>query len=256
MSSQNELAIEKEVLQAARELVKETAVSFTMDQLAAKAGVSRATIYRQLGGKKAILKRLADEHGLDDLDQPDAASRILRAARTLFAEQGLMSPTMEQIAEAANVGVATVYRHFGDKTGLLRAFLHAFHPQLPITDNELSGDLRTDLTQLVAMMMQFIVEHQDMMLHSFSNAQEWREHLMELRPFQERSLSRVTNFLQEQMDAGQLRPGNAQQAAAALVGMILAYSIILPTYYKLPTPNPQATAEFIASLFLDGLKQP
>ena len=255
MSSQSELD-EKQVLDAARELAEETAVSFTMDQLAAKAGVSRATIYRQLGGKKAILKRLADEHGLDELDQPDAPSRILRAARALFAQQGLMTPTMEQIADEANVGVATVYRHFGDKTGLLRAFLQAFHPRLPVTEHELTGDLRHDLAQLVETMIRFILEHQDMVQHSFSNAREWRDELMDLRPFQERSLSRVAAFLQAQMASGQLRASDPQQAATALTGMILSFGLIMPIYYKLPNPEPQATAVFITDLFLNGLKQP
>jgi AcrR family transcriptional regulator len=256
MSSQNRFEIEKQVLQTARELVEETAVSFTMDQLAAKAGLSRATIYRQIGGKKAILQRLADEHGLEELPQPDVPSRILQAARTLFGEHGLVAPTMEQIAAEANVGVATVYRHFGDKTGLLRGFLQAFNPRLPVEKDDMSGDLATDLAQLVETMIQFILEHQDMVRLSFSNAREWQEHLVGLRPFQERSLNRVATFLQNQMDAGQLRPSDSQQAAAALLGMILSFSLIMPTYYKLPDPVPQETAVFITNLFLNGLKQP
>ena len=256
MSSQSELALEKEVLQAARELVEETAVAFTMDQLAAKAGVSRATIYRQLGGKKAILKRLADEHGLNELDQPDAPSRILQAARQLFAEQGMLAPTMEQVAAAANVGVATVYRHFGDKISLIRAFLQAHHPHLPVQQAELSGDLRQDLVQLVETMVRFIVANQDMARLSFSNAREWRDQLMHLRPFQERTLNRVATFLQSQVDAGQLRHTDTQQAATALLGMILSFGLIMPTFYNLPNPEPRETAVFITNLFLDGLKRP
>lgn len=243
------------VLQMARELVKETAVSFTMDQLAAKTGLSRATIYRQMGGKKAILKRLSEEHGLEELDQPDVPSRILQAARTLFGEQGLMAPTMEQIAAEANVGVATVYRHFGDKTGLLRRFLQAFHPRLPIEQDDVSGDLVTDLTRLVEMMIRFILENQDMVRLSFSNGREWRDQLLDLRPFQKRSLVRVANFLQSQMDAGQLQPIDSRQAAIALLGMILSFSLIMPTYYNLPNPEPQETAVFITNLFLNGLKK-
>ena len=256
MSSRNDLAVEKVVLRAARELVEATAVPFTMDQLAAKAGVSRATIYRQLGGKKALLKRLADEHGLDDLDQPDAPSRILQAARQLFAKEGILTPTMEQIAAAASVGVATVYRHFGDKYGLIRAFLQSAHPHLPLEQADMSGNLRQDLVRLVETMVQFIVENQDMARLSFSNAREWRDQLVNLRPFQERTLSRITTFLQSQIDAGQLRPCDPQQAATALLGMILSFGLIMPTFYNLPNPEPQETAVFITNLFLDGLKQP
>ena len=255
MSSHSDLATEIQILQAARALAEETAASFTMDQLAAQTGLSRATIYRQMGGKKAILKRLAAEHGLDDLHQPDVPSRILQAARKLFGEQGLMAPTMEQIAAEANVGVATVYRHFGDKTGLLRSFMQTFHPRLPTEPEDTSGDLATDLAQLVKTMIEFVLEHRDMVQLSFSNAREWRDELMGLRPFQERSLNRVANFLHSQMDAGQLRSIEPQQAATALLGMILAFSLIMPTYYKLPDPAPQETAVFITHLFLNGLKK-
>ncbi|MBK7897440.1 MAG: TetR/AcrR family transcriptional regulator [Candidatus Promineifilaceae bacterium] len=256
MPSQYDQEIEIQVLNAARELVEETAVPFTMDQLAAKAGISRATLYRQLGGKKAILKRLADEHGLDELNQPDIPSRILQAARTLFAQQGLMAPTMEQIAAEANVGVATVYRHFGDRTGLLRRFFQAYEPHLPVTEAEMSGDLATNLTKLVAALIQFILENQDIIQHSFSNALEWRDEMIGLRPFHQRSLSRVATFLQSQMDAGKLRPIEPQKAAAALLGMILSFSLVIPIYYKTANPEPQETAVFITNLFLDGLKQP
>lgn len=255
MSSQSSLETEKQILQAARLLAEETAASFTMDQLATKAGLSRATIYRQIGGKKAILKRLATKHGLDDLHQPDVPSRILQAARKLFGEQGLMAPTMEQIAAEANVGVATVYRHFGDKTGLLRRFLQTFHPRLPLEQEEMSGDLVTDLARLVETMIRFILENQDMVQLSFSNAREWRDQLMDLRPFQERSLVRVANFLQSQMENGQLRSIDPRQAATALMGMILSFSLIMPTYYNMSNPEPQETAVFITNLFLDGLKQ-
>ena len=255
MPSQNTSATRTQILQAAQQLAQETAVAFTMDDLASQTGLSRATIYRQVGSKKALLKLLAQEHGLPDLDQPDARSRILQAARTLFGQQGFVSPTMEQIAAEAGVGVATIYRHFGDKATLLKAFLQTYQPRLPTTNRQLSGDLTTDLTQLVNSMIRFILQNQDMVRLSFSNAHEWREQLTEARPFQERSLNRVANFLQSQIDTGQLRPFDPYQAAIALLGMILSFSLIMPTYYQLPDPEPQETAVFIVQLFLDGLRQ-
>ena len=91
---------------------------------------------------------------------------------------------------------------------------------------------------------------------SFSNAREWRDQLMDLRPFQERTLNRVATFLQSQVDAGQLRHTDPHQAATALLGMILSFGLIMPTFYKLPNPEPRETAVFITNLFLDGLKQP
>jgi AcrR family transcriptional regulator len=45
--------------------------------------------------------------------------QILRAAADLIMEQGLAT-TMELIARRARVGIATLYRHFPDRTALLR----------------------------------------------------------------------------------------------------------------------------------------
>lgn len=46
--------------------------------------------------------------------------KILAAAATVFAERGL-DATLDDIAEAADVGVATVYRRFPDKDSLVAA---------------------------------------------------------------------------------------------------------------------------------------
>jgi AcrR family transcriptional regulator len=51
------------------------------------------------------------------------ASRIVDAARTLFAGQGYSSTTIEQIADHADVAIETVYSRFKNKPGLLSAVL-------------------------------------------------------------------------------------------------------------------------------------
>ena len=50
--------------------------------------------------------------------------RILEAASQVFAERGL-AVTMDDIAEAAGVGVGTVYRRFPDKSDLIDAIFEA-----------------------------------------------------------------------------------------------------------------------------------
>ncbi|MEV5427738.1 helix-turn-helix domain-containing protein [Streptomyces sp. NPDC052701] len=65
-----------------------------------------------------------------DADEPclraDAArnrARLLEAAARLVAERGAAGVTMEAVAAAACVGKGTVFRRFGDRTGLLTALL-------------------------------------------------------------------------------------------------------------------------------------
>lgn len=65
--------------------------------------------------------------GRDDAPlRADAArnrARLLEAAARLVEEQGVAKLTMEGVATAAAVGKGTVFRRFGDRTGLLMALL-------------------------------------------------------------------------------------------------------------------------------------
>ncbi|POX46410.1 TetR family transcriptional regulator [Streptomyces sp. Ru71] len=64
--------------------------------------------------------------GDDPCLRADAArnrAKLLDAATRLIAEHGAAGVTMEAVAAAANVGKGTVFRRFGDRTGLLTALL-------------------------------------------------------------------------------------------------------------------------------------
>jgi AcrR family transcriptional regulator len=59
-------------------------------------------------------------------ERADAARnriRVLAAAETLFAQHGVDTVTMDDVAAAAGVGKGTLYRRFGDKGGLAMALL-------------------------------------------------------------------------------------------------------------------------------------
>src|SRR4051794_813106 len=60
------------------------------------------------------------------VERADAArnrKRVLDAAATLFAERGVDAVTMDDVVAAAGVGKGTLYRRFGDKSGLAAALL-------------------------------------------------------------------------------------------------------------------------------------
>jgi AcrR family transcriptional regulator len=59
-------------------------------------------------------------------ERADAArnrATILVAAERLVGERGAGTVTMDQVACAAGVGKGTLFRHFGDRCGLMRALL-------------------------------------------------------------------------------------------------------------------------------------
>jgi AcrR family transcriptional regulator len=49
--------------------------------------------------------------------------KVLAAAERLFAELGPCSVSMDAVAAAAGVGKGTLFRHFGDRAGLVQAVL-------------------------------------------------------------------------------------------------------------------------------------
>ncbi|WP_328492506.1 TetR/AcrR family transcriptional regulator [Streptomyces sp. NBC_00414] len=57
-------------------------------------------------------------------------ARLLEAATRLVEEHGAAGVTMEAVAAAASVGKGTVFRRFGDRTGLLMALLDHSAKQL------------------------------------------------------------------------------------------------------------------------------
>ncbi|MQY17612.1 TetR/AcrR family transcriptional regulator [Nocardia macrotermitis] len=65
---------------------------------------------------EGLLGTLVD--GLSRLDP--TSRRIVTAARICFTDNGFGETTMQRIADAAGVGVATVYRRFGHKQHLVR----------------------------------------------------------------------------------------------------------------------------------------
>lgn len=48
---------------------------------------------------------------------------LLRAARQIMVSEGLDAVRLDRVAAAAGVGIGTVYRHFGDRSGLANAML-------------------------------------------------------------------------------------------------------------------------------------
>ena len=61
-------------------------------------------------------------------ERADAARNrvaVLDAAARLFAERGVEAVSMDQVAAAAGVGKGTLFRRFGDKSGLAAALLDA-----------------------------------------------------------------------------------------------------------------------------------
>ncbi|MCF8590054.1 TetR/AcrR family transcriptional regulator [Gordonia liuliyuniae] len=73
-------------------------------------------------------------------ERADAARNrrlLLAAAQTLIDDNGAAAVTMDAVARAAGVGKGTVFRRFGNRTGLMRALLD--HSESDLQQAMLSG---------------------------------------------------------------------------------------------------------------------
>lgn len=244
------------IFDAAEALLRESGDGFTMEQLVSQTNLSRATIYRRVGTKEALLKRLAEERG-SEISAPSSRTRILRAVRAAVAQHGLVKTTMEDIAAAAGVGVATLYRQFGDKDRLLRAFVEEVSPRAIVHEMALhpTEDLRADLTAIADLLLPFLYANRDM-VHLFLTANTAEQtYLQHVRSGPHRLQDRLTEYFALQIAAGRVRTfAQPQELALAFFGMLLSFTLIGPRYYERPLVDPQHVSRLIVQIFVDGLQ--
>lgn len=112
---------EQAILAAAREVLLRDPAA-TVADLADAAGVSRATLYRLFGSREALLEALELE--------PAASTRqrVLEAALELVGREGLARLSMDDVAAAAGVSRASLYRLFPGKAALFHELVRVYSP--------------------------------------------------------------------------------------------------------------------------------
>jgi AcrR family transcriptional regulator len=100
----------------------------TMAQLAAAAGVSRATVHRHFRTRADLLA------ALDVEPETDTRDRVLAAAADLVGRAGLATLSMDDVAARAGVSRASVYRLFPGKAALFEALITTYSPFRPVVD--------------------------------------------------------------------------------------------------------------------------
>jgi AcrR family transcriptional regulator len=100
----------------------------TMEEVAASAGVSLRTLYRLFDSRDELL------NALNRKPPPDARQRVLEAALELLERQSLAQLSMDELAVAADVSRATLYRLFPGKPALFKALIKTYSPWESVAD--------------------------------------------------------------------------------------------------------------------------
>lgn len=203
-----------------------------------------------------LLKRLAHERG-ETFEKSDTRCSILRAARVVFGREGLSAATIEQIAHEADVGVATVYRHFGDKERLIRTYIEEMVPRSAVHTFTLhpTEDIAHDLEQILEIITTFFYDNRDVLRLVFMGGETERGYFKTLRQGSDTTLHLLTRYFRSQMDAGRLHDvGDPEELGLALMGMVLAFTIIGPLHYGTKAELPKHSSKIILTIFLNGLR--
>jgi AcrR family transcriptional regulator len=201
----------------------------SMDQLAVRAGVSRATLYRLFGNQQHLL------HELGLQPPPTVRSRILDTALELVGRHGLAELSMDELAATAGVSRATLYRLFPGKEALFAELVRRFSPFEPIAavletmGERPPAEVIPAIAQAMAAAMDgqiglllqllFEVSRSDPDHHAGADANQDAAQAM-------RTLPLVADYLDQQMAAGHLRRMDPVLAMQALAGPIVMHLLM------------------------------
>jgi len=192
--------------------------------------------------------------------------QLCRIAMRLFSERGFRGTTTKEIANAAGVSEAVIFKHFSNKDELYAAILDtkACSPDFvdPMIEVAEKMEAKDDYGIFYTMALNALNKHKAdsdflrLMLHSALEGHELA------RVFFENFITRIYNFLgeyihQRQAD-GAFREVEPRVVVRAFIGMFVHHSLNNILWDKeqklLKVSNEQAAHEF-ATILLNGIKK-
>lgn len=258
----------EQILRAAGELIGQAASagsatapaaldSLTMNQIAAQAGLTKATLYRYFRGKADIVAALA-ARGLDVAAfQPEQRrDLILRAALRTFAKHGLRGATMEQIGQEAGITAAAIYWYFRSKEDLIEAIFENYTalPHLRQLATLPVGDEEAQIRNLANRVLDIFDQRADiikMVLGASTSRPDLAAEVFE--QIKSKLLMEMARYIDRRVEAGIFRPGNSLARAQALISPIIIYTLAHHVFGDAyPLDRQTAIAEFVG-IFIHGV---
>src|SRR5215472_2915842 len=210
------------VLAAARETLERDRGA-SLHDVASAAGVSRATVYRLFGSREGLLQALELE------PDPGARERVLASAVELVGRDGLARLSMDEVAGAAGVSRASLYRLFPGKAALFRALLVAYSQVEAIVaglDRMRGRPPEEVVPELARMAARTLAGRAGIVRTLVFEATGASEEAAEAVGYVVSSgIANMLGYVVEQMAAGRLRTMHPLVAIQALVGPILMHLI-------------------------------
>lgn len=152
----------------------------------------------------------------------ETRAKLVRAARAAFAEKGYAAASMDDLTAAAGLTRGALYHHFGDKKGLLRAVIDALDAEMVAAARAARDRAETPWLDFLEEGVAYIElalepEIQRIVLLDgpavLGDPSQW--------PGQTACLRTTTETIQSLIDAGTVRPVDAEAAARLINGAAL-----------------------------------
>jgi len=244
--------VTEDIHHAAAALYAEAGAEFTLDMLATRTGLSRATLYRRIGSKDRLIAALAAQ----GLIRPGESTeqRVLAAARRVVGQRGFLACTMDEIAREAGIGVATLYRRFGDRESLLLQLSAEPAPRPVVRQTASATDTHAEgaLRRMIEVGLRYAAHNRGAVRAILSASTAEEPFVQATRRASADAFDRTVAYMRAQQDARVLRNDQpAEDLAMMLNGLIMQYALFGPAYLDRPL-DVEADAEAIIGLFLNA----
>ncbi|MBL1421757.1 MAG: helix-turn-helix transcriptional regulator [Alphaproteobacteria bacterium] len=242
---------------AAITLFEQLGQDFTLDQLSQKAQTSRATLYRRIGSKQALLNSLNQQGLINLAQQSDIKTRVMSATQKVVAEHGFINCTMEQIAAEAGLGIATLYRHYAEKENLLRAFTTQIKAGVSANEFDLAADMSMEegINSLVKTMLSFIHQNKDIVKILFFGNPNERKYISSIRDASTSTFKLIAKYLHQLQTQNQIRTDiKVEDLVASLMGQLIQFALTAPLNLNREL-NIERDAKLITRVFCQGVKK-
>jgi AcrR family transcriptional regulator len=224
----------------------------SVDQVAQRAHVSRATVYRHFPGRNALARAAAgpDARGLGPRDQ------IIEAALAVILHRGLHVTTLREVADRAGVSLSGLHWHFKNKLELF-AGVADYMRVLPTIAEEAShaddADLEEQLTRIADVALATFRERPGLVRIIFCDTMAYPQvaHLF-MTQVTGRALPLLSGLFEAHVRRGTARPGPAAARAQAFMSTILMYVMLSPLLGDL-LPDEQTCVREYVQIFVRGI---
>ena len=174
---------------------------------------------------------------------------VFKAVITLLLQRGYDRTTTSDMAAAANMHEATLFRKFGSKVGLIERAIAQQLSATPLGQVRYSGDLRSDLLAILNAYAATVAEHGEIMPLLLGEIPRHPE-LSHTLQTPLANLAVVTKILARHQAEGHLKPESPQNTVYALLAPLMVEGMYRRTIGQTDTPAIEPEAYIDA--FLHG----